>query len=247
MPSKLCSIVELSPEMQDMILDHLWDDKAALDACSLVCSAWFVTTRYHLFDSVSVTHWDRRVQERSRLHFEQYPRVAAHVRHLTTTDLGMALSLLWSMRGVEHLTIAAGGRSCALRLPSQLTSVKPCTVFSAVKVLEARCTTIEGPDLVHIPVTFPNLSTLHLGDITHIEDDDTFFASPCGKHPPQRRIKLDICQMSVDAITRLLRDVQLWQLSCICISIIFMEKADVDIFAKLTRHLVSRTMNIICK
>lgn len=247
MSSKLCSIVELSPEIQDMILDHLWDDKAALNACSLVCSAWLVTTRYHLFDSVSVTHWDRRVQERSRLHFEQYPRVAAHVRHLTTTDLEMALSLLWSMRGVEHLTIAAGGRSCALRLPSQLTSVKPCTVFSAVRTLDARCTTIEGPDLVHIPVTFPNLATLHLGGITRIENEDTFRALPSGKNPAQRSIKLEICQMSIDAITQLLRDVQLWQLSCICISIILMEKADVDIFARLTRHLESRTINIICK
>lgn len=247
MPSKLCSIVELSPEIQDMILDHLWDDKAALNACSLVCSAWLVTTRYHLFDSVSVTHWDRRVQERSRLHFEQNPRVAAHVRHLTTTDLEMALYLLWSMRGVEHLTIAAGGRSCALRLPSQLISVEPCTVFSAVKVLEARCTTIEGPDLVHIPVTFPNLSTLHISGITHIEDNDTFRAPPSGYHPSQRGIKLEICQMNVDTITRILQDVRLWQLSCICIPIILIDKADVDIFAELARRLESCTMNIVCK
>lgn len=43
---------DLPPELCDQILDHLWDDRAALEACSLTCRAWLATTRIHLFHSI---------------------------------------------------------------------------------------------------------------------------------------------------------------------------------------------------
>ncbi|KIK66711.1 hypothetical protein GYMLUDRAFT_911160 [Collybiopsis luxurians FD-317 M1] len=36
-------------ELADVIIGFLYDDKAALFCCSLVCRAWMPTTRYHLF------------------------------------------------------------------------------------------------------------------------------------------------------------------------------------------------------
>ncbi|KAF7793741.1 hypothetical protein EIP86_004859 [Pleurotus ostreatoroseus] len=44
----------LIPELVDMIIDELQDDKAALSACSLVARGWYNRSRYHLFRSVTV-------------------------------------------------------------------------------------------------------------------------------------------------------------------------------------------------
>jgi len=41
--------IRLPCETYDQVLDHLWDDRRALLASSLVCHAWLPTTRFHLF------------------------------------------------------------------------------------------------------------------------------------------------------------------------------------------------------
>ncbi|KAL6309336.1 hypothetical protein BKA93DRAFT_353108 [Sparassis latifolia] len=40
------------PELCDMVIDYLYDNEPALEACSLVCRAWLQSTRYHLFHTV---------------------------------------------------------------------------------------------------------------------------------------------------------------------------------------------------
>ncbi|KAH9838524.1 uncharacterized protein C8Q71DRAFT_722679 [Rhodofomes roseus] len=45
---------ELPIEIQEQVLDHLHDDRRALRACSLVCSAWISTARLHLFRVVDL-------------------------------------------------------------------------------------------------------------------------------------------------------------------------------------------------
>ncbi|KAH9923252.1 uncharacterized protein B0H18DRAFT_474185 [Fomitopsis serialis] len=45
---------DLPLEIQEQVLDHLHDDPSALEACSLVCSAWLPTARLHLFRTVKL-------------------------------------------------------------------------------------------------------------------------------------------------------------------------------------------------
>ncbi|CAL1711933.1 unnamed protein product [Somion occarium] len=47
---------EFFPEIVDLILDHLHDDKASLKACSLVCKAWLTSCRFHLFYELHVPY-----------------------------------------------------------------------------------------------------------------------------------------------------------------------------------------------
>lgn len=39
-------------ELQDMIIDHLHDDKETLASCSLVCKSWLPASRFHLFRKI---------------------------------------------------------------------------------------------------------------------------------------------------------------------------------------------------
>ncbi|EKM56550.1 uncharacterized protein PHACADRAFT_253742 [Phanerochaete carnosa HHB-10118-sp] len=44
----------LPPELCDMVIDHLHDDKTSLALCSLVSASWLRSARYHLFDSIYI-------------------------------------------------------------------------------------------------------------------------------------------------------------------------------------------------
>ena len=48
------SVPELPTELTDAIIDHLHDDKPTLLDCSLVCSSWLESSRYHLFRSIRI-------------------------------------------------------------------------------------------------------------------------------------------------------------------------------------------------
>ncbi|PCH35318.1 hypothetical protein WOLCODRAFT_27787 [Wolfiporia cocos MD-104 SS10] len=44
----------LAPEIWDQILDHLWNDSAALKRCSRTCRSWVPASRYHLFYAMNL-------------------------------------------------------------------------------------------------------------------------------------------------------------------------------------------------
>jgi hypothetical protein len=48
--------VTLPPELHDQIIDHLFDDKTALELCTRVCHDWRVTSQFHLFRAITVRH-----------------------------------------------------------------------------------------------------------------------------------------------------------------------------------------------
>lgn len=51
----------LPPELVDMIIDHLYDDKVTLATCTLVAKSWLTASRLHLFYEITVFH-DRSSQ-----------------------------------------------------------------------------------------------------------------------------------------------------------------------------------------
>ncbi|KAJ6491414.1 hypothetical protein C8R47DRAFT_450253 [Mycena vitilis] len=58
-PLSLDICARFPTELHDYIIDHLHRDKRALLACSLVCSAWSASSRYHLFQNASTIHVHR--------------------------------------------------------------------------------------------------------------------------------------------------------------------------------------------
>ncbi|KAJ7669232.1 hypothetical protein DFH06DRAFT_1321262 [Mycena polygramma] len=58
-PLSLDICARFPTELHDYIIDHLHRDKRALLTCSLVCSAWSASSRYHLFQNASTIHVHR--------------------------------------------------------------------------------------------------------------------------------------------------------------------------------------------
>jgi hypothetical protein len=48
------SLHQLPPELTDVVIDHLHDDRNTLLRCSVVCSTWLQPSRYHLFYDICV-------------------------------------------------------------------------------------------------------------------------------------------------------------------------------------------------
>jgi len=53
----------LPNEIQDRILDFLYDPKSALETCALVCRAWVPASRYHLFSRIRLDDWDLGISD----------------------------------------------------------------------------------------------------------------------------------------------------------------------------------------
>ena len=71
--------IELPQEIADHIIDHLWNDKHALGTCSLVCKAWSLCARHHLFANVVIT------DSNSGTMVTLGPAVARCIRNVTLT------------------------------------------------------------------------------------------------------------------------------------------------------------------
>ena len=48
-------------ELSNMIIDYLYDDKAALCSAGLVCKSWFPTSRFHLFSHIMLPIYNVRI------------------------------------------------------------------------------------------------------------------------------------------------------------------------------------------
>ncbi|KAL6307184.1 hypothetical protein BKA93DRAFT_727983, partial [Sparassis latifolia] len=54
MAQPLPAISNVPPEVHNLFIDELRDDKASLVSCALVCRAWNPYSRRHLFHSICV-------------------------------------------------------------------------------------------------------------------------------------------------------------------------------------------------
>jgi hypothetical protein len=68
----------LPPELVDIIIDHLHNDKRSLAACSLVCKEWRSSARYHLFANLTLNPTKVRDPE----FLMSAPKVIPFIHHL---------------------------------------------------------------------------------------------------------------------------------------------------------------------
>ncbi|KAH9839053.1 uncharacterized protein C8Q71DRAFT_855702 [Rhodofomes roseus] len=77
-------------EVWDRAIDHLWNDRAALEACSLTCHAWFSCTRVHVFRNAQVhLHCEQDCDTLANL---TAPYTAHPLRLLSIVNLGRTAS-----------------------------------------------------------------------------------------------------------------------------------------------------------
>lgn len=68
----------LPPELVDIIIDHLHNDKRSLAACSLVCKEWRSSARYHLFANITLKPTEAKDPD----FLTSAPKVVPFIRHL---------------------------------------------------------------------------------------------------------------------------------------------------------------------
>ncbi|KAI0351513.1 hypothetical protein OH77DRAFT_1513787 [Trametes cingulata] len=71
---------KLPQELADQVIDHLWNDRCALSACSLACHAWLPSARTHLFRDQRLTGAKDCARFEELL--ESSPDIARYVRKL---------------------------------------------------------------------------------------------------------------------------------------------------------------------
>ncbi|KAJ7146644.1 hypothetical protein C8R44DRAFT_757924 [Mycena epipterygia] len=50
--------VDIPVELQDLIIDHVHEQKQTLSTCGLVCKTWLRSSRHHLFGSVTLCDYN---------------------------------------------------------------------------------------------------------------------------------------------------------------------------------------------
>ncbi|KZT63730.1 hypothetical protein DAEQUDRAFT_89329 [Daedalea quercina L-15889] len=83
-------LADVSPrlplEMWDRIIDHLWNDRASLEACSLACSDLLISTRVHIFRNVQAhLHCEQDCDALADL---EAPYTAQPLRYIGILNLG---------------------------------------------------------------------------------------------------------------------------------------------------------------
>lgn len=151
----------IPPELVDIVIDHLHDDRQALLACSLVCRAWLPSCRFHKFGSVVIPWPETKGHD-----FEECPIAAQFVRELTigSSSLGswpLPVSLLDSTMGMK-LPLCPNVKTLKLwsfnfrhYTPSSLASRFPLPSLKSLFL--HRCNFAEQPDLTVFLSGFQNL------------------------------------------------------------------------------------------
>ncbi|KAK7053576.1 hypothetical protein R3P38DRAFT_2499808 [Favolaschia claudopus] len=165
----------LPPELWDIILDHLHDERATLLVSSLVCRSWVPTCRLHLFPSLSLSpkHIPRAVSIDALL-ANPHSTIRSAVRALS---LPGALSpiQLYTRNGsiLTTSTFAALLPNLARHLPlvTELAlSDYPWPLLNSLKTVERLTLTgvCAGPPLLRVIDALPLLAELTLENVTAI-------------------------------------------------------------------------------
>ncbi|KAI8982896.1 hypothetical protein BD414DRAFT_523433 [Trametes punicea] len=88
---------QLPQELVDQAIDHLWNDRASLSACSLVCNVWLPSARTHLFRDQRLT--GAKDCARFEALLESSPEIARYIRKLTISEpMSVAYAQNWINR-----------------------------------------------------------------------------------------------------------------------------------------------------
>ncbi|OCH90392.1 hypothetical protein OBBRIDRAFT_602881 [Obba rivulosa] len=159
------SHMSLPPELIDMVIDFLYDDRDALRNCSLSCRAMLPSCRVHLFHTVhaaslpySLCH--RSILDRLAVLLQGSPRIGQYISilHVKVWYEGAVetfLSMSQYLRAVEELAMDWGEQSAPQ--PAALSFIGP------LRSLELRGDLKETASVLsEYLITFPSLTSLKM-------------------------------------------------------------------------------------
>ncbi|TDL19486.1 hypothetical protein BD410DRAFT_792102 [Rickenella mellea] len=106
----------ITPELTDVIIDYLHDDRRALGTCGLVCRSWLPSSRFHLFSTVQIYFFD--VDTALPIICSPTSTIPPYVRHLELEDAGLEVGGYsypqWLNEGLLKLPIFGALESLSL-------------------------------------------------------------------------------------------------------------------------------------
>ncbi|KAF8183324.1 hypothetical protein K438DRAFT_1144488 [Mycena galopus ATCC 62051] len=163
----------LPPELWDAILDHLHHDRAALRAAALVCRIWVPTTRFYLFEDITLSpKCPARAACLNALLMSPYATIAPAVRKLAVPGALTPVELRCA-GGVRHLTTLVGlipGLGQLPRLKELELSDYPLRFLDGLKTVERITLTgvCAGAGLLRIVHALPQLAQLTLDGVAAV-------------------------------------------------------------------------------
>lgn len=97
------SDISIPPELFDMIIDHLHDDKHSLATCGRICRQWVPSSRKHLFSSITLTPYSEMLNLFLDLLDCPLTNIPPHVRNLSVEGRGHVDKLQWSVEDLSRL------------------------------------------------------------------------------------------------------------------------------------------------
>ncbi|KIP02590.1 hypothetical protein PHLGIDRAFT_122343 [Phlebiopsis gigantea 11061_1 CR5-6] len=168
------SSASLPAELEDIILDHLHDDRKALAACSLVRRSWLPASRYHYWRKLRLECSSNELDRLDRL-FTLFPDVVGHVRDVIfsrtknelfkTYDLTLIYALLVALTKLPALTSVSlkGLRFYSGHTPFSLS--RGPTLHTFRRLCITSCTFADFTDITYLRAIFPMLTALHLDEV----------------------------------------------------------------------------------
>ena len=187
----------LPAELDDIVLDHLHDDRQTLAKCALVRRSWVPTARYHNWRDLQLTCSEKELRELEKV-LQTSPEVVHLVRSVVLTQgqdderqwydlqvLHIALNLLSRFPTVSSLTLHGlwfGVSKQTQSLNLILPSVRQLTISSC---------TFDTFDARQIARTFPSLSILRFDGVWwgRWGSDDPALTGIRGQSPPLPELK----------------------------------------------------------
>lgn len=114
----------LAPEITDRIIDFLYEDVAALQACSLVCREWLPSSHYHLFSSISIYGSNEERERRTKKFMKIVPMIGPYVCSLEAFDYGSISSAAAYLVNLSHIAVHNIDRVQLVNLLSTCSSLK---------------------------------------------------------------------------------------------------------------------------
>jgi hypothetical protein len=179
--------------MIQSIIDHLHDDKTALEACSLVCKTWTRSAQFHLFSDLIVTWKDvaQLVQPASV--------VIPLVRHLRLyyQDWNINLPLLVGFESIKSLTISD---LVSHSLDNRALLALHCN-FSAAVILRLKEVYFDNiSDLVHFVCAFPRLQALSITQFDQRHESGLDLPTTTTFHLSPHLVSLELYRVSIDGM-----------------------------------------------
>jgi hypothetical protein len=155
--SRTSPFADFPSQLVDVVIDHLWDDRKALAACSLACRSWLQKSYYHLFEKFSVSFQKSTLFiALGRTNFLSHVRMMMIIGDLGMAEMPRALSVIRANSAPP--TLILDSVNLTTDIPKMMNTIFPTSAIHTLRLAE--CPINESTALLDVLSALPSLHRL---------------------------------------------------------------------------------------